>query len=70
MAASNEQAGPSWFGAFLLIVFGMGVCAGSGYLVYKSDPKGVTQTIAETRKMLGIQQAAAPEEGAEGEEGM
>jgi hypothetical protein len=70
MAASKDDAGPSWFGALLVITFGLGVCGGSGYLVYKSDPKGVSQTIAETRKMLGIQQAAAPDEGAEGEEGM
>ncbi|MEB3285638.1 MAG: hypothetical protein VKN33_10170 [Candidatus Sericytochromatia bacterium] len=62
----NEE-GPSWLAAILLIFLGIGVCVLSGYLVYKADPKGVSETIVEMQKAVGMS-PAPPSEEEEGEE--
>lgn len=57
----EEQEGPSWVAAILLILLGLGVCVLSGYLIYKADPKGVSQTLEEMQKAIGISPAPAVE---------
>lgn len=58
----GEQQGPSWFAAIMLILFGVGVCVLSGVLIYKADPKGVSQTLVEMQKAIGISPAPAADE--------
>jgi hypothetical protein len=48
----------------LLILFGIGVCVLSGVLIYKANPKGVSEALAEMQKAVGLKPAPpADEEG-------